>query len=275
MEPTILVRVTCQQETAVQVAEALTETFKSFGEKPLITVSATIPLSGRRLNLNETSKPFTDEAADDILNEPGYDAIYELPGVLVVEIISSDVARPVAMTKEEADDLVARIQREAPWIGGVSVRPAHEVNDDFPSDSGAFVCWIAGQQFQAEMYNATEWAILMERLDYEGRMSAFIDQLEEPDVRPFHRYVLDSPILSTFGSYSYLELNRRAVRTFPLDANMPPWRSAVRSSVGTRTIYSIAGVRVPVSVAPFGMRVGDQALVVTPEGDIGLLVREK
>jgi hypothetical protein len=275
MEPTILVRVTCQQESAAQVAEALAETFKSFGENPTITVTTATVQKGRRLIEIDTGKPFTDEAAEDIFSEPGYDAIYQLPGVLAADIVSSDVERPLAMTKVEAGDLAARMRREAPWIGTVSVRPAHEINDDFPPDSGAFVCWIEGQQFQAEMYNPTEWATLMERLDYEGRMNAFIERLEEPDARPFRRYILDSPTLPNFGSYSYLELERHAIRNYLLDASMPPWRSAVRSRSGSRTIYSISGVRVPVSVAPFGMRVGDQALVVAPDGEIGLLIREK
>jgi hypothetical protein len=274
MEPTILVRVTVQEETATQVAEALAEIFKSLGATPTITVTAAVQ-KGRRLIVIDTRKPYTDEAASDIFSQTGYDAIYQMAGVLTVEIVSSDVERPTAMTQVEANDLSARMMREAHWIGTVSVRPAHEVNDDFSSEEPAFVCWIEGRTFQAEIYNATEWATLMERLDYEDRMSAFIERLDEPDARPFRRYVLDSPSLPIFGSYTYLELERHAIRNYLLDAALPPWRSAVRSKAGARAIYAISGVRVPVSVAPFGMKIGDQALVVTPEGEIGLLIREK
>jgi hypothetical protein len=275
MEPTILVRITCQQESAAQVAEDLTEAFKSFNQAPAITVTDAPGRPGSRLIVIDTEKPFSDEVADDIFSEPVYDGLFRLPGVLAVDVSSSDDEPLTAMTEAEANALAGRITQEAPWLSRVTVKPAHEVNDEFAPDSGLFVCWIEGQQFSAEIYTAVEWARLIERLDYEQRLSEYMDQVDEPDARPFRRYVLDAPVLPSFGSYAYLELERRAVRNFLLDAGLPPWRSAVRSHKGARAIHAISGVKVPVSVAPFALQVGDQALVVTPDGEIGLLVREK
>lgn len=275
MKPTILVRVTCVAETATQVAEALGDLLKSFGQKALIKVTDGSGRPGTRLIEMTTERPFSEEEADNIFTEPGYDAVLEYPGVLFAEAVSSLADRPRAMTELEARHLAGRITEEAPWLQRASVRPAHEVNDDFPPDEGAFVCWIEGYQFSSEIYNATEWGELFERLDYENRLNAFAMQTDEPDVRPFHRYVMDSPTLPNPGTYRYLDLERQAVRSFLLAATLPPWRSAVRTQAGIRTIYTLSKVRVPVSVASFSLLVGDQALVVTSTGEVGLLVREK
>lgn len=271
----MLVRIVCQRESADEVAAGIREMFQSFDQHPNVTVADIPGSSGHRSIMIETDRPYTDENALDILGEPGYDALTRYPGVFSVEAISSLADRPEAMTEVEANRLAARIRQDAPFLQAVTVKPAHSVNEDFTPDEEAFICWIEGQQFCSEIYNATEWGQLFERLSYENRMNEFSMQTEEPDVRPFHRYVLDSPILPHFGSYGYIPLERHAVKNYLLDASLPPWCSGVRTLAGVKTIYTISGVRVPLSVATFSMQPGDQALVVTPDGEIGLLLRER
>ena len=275
MESTMLMCLTCQRETAEEVASALAEMFRGVGVSPHIAIDGGPSRPGDSHILIDTGRPYTDKAALDLYSEQGYDTVFRFPGVLSASVISSTDSRPVAMTELDANTLAAQITRDAPWLDRVTVEPVHTVNDDFTPDECLFVCLIGGLQFRAEIYNATEWGELIERLNYENRISEFSERTEEPGVRPFHRYVLDSPALPHYGNFGYASLERYAAKNYLLDANLPPWRSAVRSLAGVKAIYELSGVCVPLSVATFLMRPGDQALIVTPTGETGLLIREK
>jgi hypothetical protein len=90
MKPTILVQVECVAETAVQVAETLADVLRSFDQEPSIRVSDGSG-AGTRVVEIKTHKLFTEEAAEALFAEPGYDAVMECDGVLAATVISSSV----------------------------------------------------------------------------------------------------------------------------------------------------------------------------------------
>ncbi len=212
------------------------------------------------------------------------------------------------MAESEAHELHSIISKDAPWLKA-SVQPAHFFDDYIHPGLGWYVVHIETDTFSAEFYHFDEWIKLVEQLQASGENGEpnaisrkaldawaareqsrvrFIgsipaelreranQMLEESGERPnFSRFVLDSPALPNPGSYSYIELQPHGARNYLLELSLPPWHSGVCSVAAAEIIFNVTGVRVPVVDKPITMQPNDQALVITANKQIGLLIRKK